>query len=274
MRRLYLILMLILLVACDADSAKRIIAQPSPTVNPPAEIVPTNPVSPPVPVSDADWEQLESGIEYRQFGSLPDLVHVVRIDPAQFRVRVLYDVNDAGRVSEWANAANTVAVVNGGYFDPQGRATALTIFDGVIYGTSYDGFGGMFSVDLNGTVQLRSLREQPYDSSEEFAQALQSSPMLVLHGAAVDQPNDDGDVARRSVIALDTSGRILLIASNWQTFTLTQLAQWLVDQPLDIDNALNLDGGSSTGLVVKTEQKSFTVDSFVRVPQVIFIQRN
>ncbi len=222
---------------------------------------------------DNQWQSLEPGLELREISYDITNVQVLRIDPAYFRLRVGYDVASPGRVSEWAAALKSVAVINGGYFDPQGRATALTIFDGVVNGTSYDGFGGMLAVDSADTWSLRSLREQPYDSNEVLNQALQSAPMLVVHGAAIEQPNDDGDKARRSVIALDRRGRLLIIVCSWPSFTLTELSQWLVKQDLAIDAALNLDGGSSTGLVVSSESRAFKLDSLVRVPQVLLVER-
>lgn len=222
---------------------------------------------------DNQWQTLEPGLELREIGYDITNVQILRVDPAYFRLRVGYDVASPGRVSEWAAALAPVAVINGGYFDPQGRATALTIFDGVVNGTSYDGFGGMLAVDSNNAWSLRSLREQPYDSTEVLNQALQSAPMLVVHGAAIEQPNDDGDRARRSVVAIDQAGRLLLIVCSWPSFTLTDLSQWLVKQDLAIDAALNLDGGSSTGLVVASEKRSFNLDSLVRVPQVLLVER-
>ena len=222
---------------------------------------------------DNQWQTLEPGLDFREIGYDITNVQILRVDPANFRLRIGYDVASPGRVSEWADALKPVAVINGGYFDPQGRATALTIFDGVVNGTSYDGFGGMLAVDSADTWSLRSLREQPYDSDEVLNQALQSAPMLVVHGSAIEQPNDDGDRARRSVVALDQAGRLLIIVCSWPSFTLTELSQWLVKQDLAIDAALNLDGGSSTGLVVASESRAFKLDSLVRVPQVLLVER-
>ena len=75
------------------------------------------------------------------------------------------------------------------------------------------------------------------------------------------------------MVAIDESGHLLLIACGWPAFTLSQLSRWLVDQQLGIVNALNLDGGSSTGLALNTAARSFVIDSLVRVPQVLVIER-
>jgi exopolysaccharide biosynthesis protein len=271
------------LAGCSLGSGDRVVVSPG---APPAEAevsVPTvaatdqgEPAAtqgvPAPPAQDGAWQALEEGMEFREIGVSLTNVQIVRVDPALRRVRVAYDVASPGRVGEWAAALKPLLVINGGYFNAQGRATALTIYDGVVAGDSYDGFGGMLAVDTAGALSLRSLRDQPYSPDEPLAQALQSAPMLVLGGAPVAQPNDDGERSRRSVVATDSAGRLLVIACSWPAFSLTELSQWLVDQDLDIVNALNLDGGSSTGLVLNTAERSFSIDSLVRVPQVLVVE--
>ena len=222
----------------------------------------------------AGWIQLEPGIEFRETQLTVSTMQILRFDPTFIQPRVAYDVAAPGRISEWQAALDTLAIVNGGYFDDQGRATALTIFDGVVRGASYEGFGGMFAVYSDGRVEVRSLSEQPYNEDEAIVQALQSAPMLVRNGAAVPQPNDDGQRARRSVVATDSAGRILVLVNGWPELSLSDLSTWLVAQPeLEIMQALNLDGGSSTGLAVDTAELQFSIDSLVRVPQVLMFER-
>ncbi len=272
MRRIIVwIVVCTLLAACSGDSVRRVVVSPQVTSAP--SIPEATQEQLPAP-SSAGWRTLMAGVEFQELKLDLASMQVLRIDPARLRVRVAYDDSAPGTISEWQQALQPVALINGGYFDKQGRATALTVFDGVSAGVSYEGFGGMLTVDAAGNLAIRSLKEQPYDSSETFAQALQSAPMLVLHGERVPQPNDDGDRARRSVIATDSSGHLLLLACGWPELTLSELSRWLVDQAeLDIVNALNLDGGSSTGLAVDTPELSFTVNSLVRVPQVLVIEQ-
>ena len=68
--------------------------------------------------------------------------------------------------------------------------------------------------------------------------------MLVLDG----NPAYSGrsPVSRRSVVALDRSGHVLLLATPLLGISLEDLAAWLAASDLDIVNALNLDGGGST----------------------------
>lgn len=275
MRRYWwLLIIVVTLSACSSKADQRVQVSPLPAQSAPVPTVPaTDPDRPTGVAADADWMAVSAGIEWREIDVGVSSVQIVRIDPAAVRIRVGYDRGAPGRVSEWAAALEPIVVINGGYFDDQGRATALTIFDGVVEGASYDGFGGMLAVDTAGSLSLRSLRDEPYDSSEPLAQALQSTPLLVQNGEPVAQPNDDGDRARRTVVALDGAGRLLIIVNGWPTWTLTELSRWLVQQDLDLTTALNLDGGSSTGLVLNTPDRQISIDSLVRVPQVLLVER-
>jgi hypothetical protein len=49
------------------------------------------------------------------------------------------------------------------------------------------------------------------------------------------------------------------------------LAVWLANSDLDIDTALNFDGGSSSGLAVWTPTGRWGVDSANKVPAVITV---
>src|SRR5262249_26440972 len=160
---------------------------------------------------------------------------------------------------------------NGGYFDGQDRATALVISDGQESGTSYNGFGGMLDVNTEGKVQLRSLIQQPYDVSENLAQATQSSPMLMLNGKRTEFTADE-KASPRSIVAIDKKGRLLFIASPGLAFTLNEMADLLAKSDLDLVTALNLDGGSSTGLYVDAGDQKVTIDSYVNLPLVIVVR--
>ena len=225
----------------------------------------------------AGWQQIDSAMELRSarftINGQSGYLTMVRLDPASYTIRVKYDVANAGSLREWYEAIKPLAIINGGYFDQQGKATALVIFDGIRTGESYEGFGGMVVINAQGQFELRSLRQQPFDPNEILQQAMQSAPMLIQPGGVVSDLEADNDRSRRSVIARDIHGRILLIVSDTNTFTLPELANVLKNSDLELDAALNLDGGSSTGLYVKTDQANVQVDSFDKLPLVLVVQR-
>ena len=223
-----------------------------------------------------DWQSVDAGMDLRTMrlaaGNSTGFITVVRLDPKAYKISVKYDVDNPGRVREWFDALRPLAVINGGYFDENGRPTALVIFDGIRRGESYTGFGGMIVINSQGEFELRSLRQQPFDPNEELQQAMQSSPMLIQPGGVVSDFEADQDRSRRTVIARDTQGRILLIASYTLTFTLSEFAQALKDSDLELDAALNMDGGRSMGLFVRTEGASVALDSVEKVPLVLVVE--
>jgi exopolysaccharide biosynthesis protein len=226
-------------------------------------------------VNDTGWQQADTALEFRhvrlRIGTQSGDLAILRLDPSAYRIRVAYDIFNPGRISEWADAVKPVALINGGYFDEEKRATALVIFDGTVRGSSYVGFGGMVVVNAEGEFELRSLSQQPYDPEEHLLQALQSSPMLIQPGGVLAEIDADDARSRRTVIARDTSGRILLIACGWHAFSLNELALLLKDSDLELDAALNLDGGRSTGMYLQTPTIQFMMDSFDSVPMVLVV---
>jgi uncharacterized protein YigE (DUF2233 family) len=201
-----------------------------------------------------------------------DIVTIVRFDLRYVKLSVGYRPNSPLLLSQWMQKERAAAIINGGYFDNQNHATALVVSNGRKYGTYYAGFGGMLSVDGQGSVSLRSLHEQPYDpDNEQITQATQSSPMLVSNGKAT-QFNADPASSRRSVVAMDKAGRLLLIVSSGEAFSLGELEDLLASSDLSIKSALNLDGGASSGLYVNSGPQNVQVDSITRLPLVIIVK--
>ena len=186
---------------------------------------------------------------------------MARIDPNYFRFEIHYEPAKPKSLQTWAYETGALVVVNGGYFRVENERyfpTGLFIVNGQTYGESFGDYAGMFTVDAN-MARLRWLRAEPY-YGEAYQFAMQSFPVLVKPGGALGFPAEmeDNMCARRTVLAQDRSGRFILFASAYSQFTLHQLSKYLVESDLDIDIALNLDGGPSTGLSI--------VDSGANVP--------
>jgi exopolysaccharide biosynthesis protein len=223
------------------------------------------------------WNRVAPGVEVRYEdwknpGGDNDTVTIVRFDLHEVKLNVGYQPQQPLMMSQWMQQEQATAIINGGYFDQADKATALVVSNGKAFGESYAGFGGMLSVDAQGRVSLRSLRQQPYDpDNEQLAQAVQSSPVLMLGGKRT-QFSADASQTRRSVVAMDKQGRLLFIASPGQVFSLDQLADQLAASDLSIDTALNLDGGASTGLYVNAGSPHVNIDSVTPLPIVIVVK--
>lgn len=255
---------------------------PSPTPSPSPTPYPTpRPTSTPEP-PDTGWQSLQPGVELREVtvrhvrvetGAVAERLTIVRLDPASVHWRVHYDPTAPRPVSAWAERLQPLLVVNGGYFTPENETTGLLVSDGRVWGTPYAEFAGMFTVTADGQVSVRWLRDQPYDPNEPLMEALQSFPVVVKPGGVMGFPADadDGRPARRTVVAQDLEGRILIIVAPRGYLSLHELARFLAESDLELDVALNLDGGFSTGLWLQAGERSVEVDSLVPVPSVISV---
>lgn len=229
-------------------TAPFVVPPPTPEIS--AAAIP--PTSTPIP-PDTGWLTHQPGLEQRTItlfdatGQRRESVTILRLDPAYFTFDIGYRPGQPQTLPQWQAETGAQLVVNGGYFTEEQIATGLIIVDGVTSGWSYEGFGGMVVITAAG-LEVRSLVEQPYDATESIAAALQSFPLLVKPGGEPGFPEEDFRASRRTVIAQDTQGRLLFLVAPLGYFTLYQLSQWLSSSDLDIQIALNLDGGASTGL--------------------------
>ena len=264
-----LFLIMFLVAACGLDL--------SPTANGTPGTSPTSILTTPTPALNV-WNKGGPGVEVRYEdwkspGGAEDIVTIVRLDPHLINLSVGYQPTQPLLLSAWMQQEQATAIINGGYFDQNDNATGLVVSNGQTYGDSYDGFGGMLSVDAQGNINLRSLHEQPYDpNSEQLQQATQSSPMLVLPGGQRADFSANATGSRRSVVAMDKQGRLLFIVCPDLEFSLDELADQLVSSDLSIDVALNLDGGASTGLFVNSGSQQVAIDSMAKLPIVIIVK--
>ena len=249
---------------------------PTPTNTPTPTATPT-PIIPPTPTplpADTGWQSIQAGIEVRSLnvavGANTERVTVARLDPTAVIFRMLYAPGTPALVSAWAQQTGATLVVNAGYFTEQQVVTGLTISNRERFGTPFGDFAGMFAVTEAGDVSVRWLRTWPYDPTEPLREAVQCFPVLVKPGGVMGFPadGDDGRPARRTVIAQDYSGRILMLVAPRGFFSLHALATWLAESDLEVDIALNLDGGASSGLWMPNVAQ---IDALTAVPVVIAV---
>ncbi len=244
---------------------------PTPTLADP-DVLPT--ATPAGFETDTGWQTLAPGRDVRTLTLLSDQgliveeVSILRLDLATHELRVGYRPGDPQPLATWLADSGAIAVANGGYFTPDYFATGLIVVDGESFGLSYGNFAGMLAVSDTNT-ELVWLAEQASVASDPLRYGLQSFPMLIKPGGVVDFPDDGGEPSRRTVIAQDRQGRMLLMVANWGHFSLYELSQFLAKTDLDLDVAVNLDGGTSSGLI--TAETGIDVPGYVPVPAVILV---
>lgn len=225
-----------------------ITATPVPTVSDTVETIP-----------EAGWSLIQPGLErrvldiYNNQNQLVESLHIWRLDQSLFRLDVAYD-SSPKTLDTWQSETNAAIVINGGYYSIANETyfpDGLTIVNGQASGRSFNRSGGMLAIQ-DDRAELRWLVQEPYNPSEPLRAALQSFPVLVQPGGQLGYgaEKESHARARRTVIAQDRAGRILLMVAPQGHFTLHQLSLYLAQSDLNLDIAINLDGGGSTGILV------------------------
>jgi hypothetical protein len=212
----------------------------------------------PTPKPTGDWVQLQPGLEKRTIDFIKDgqhqeTIYLLRLEPDNFQFGVAYEPQGL-TLEAWQDQTGALLIINGGYYRQEGEIyfpNGLTIIDGIPMGSSFGDFGGMFAVSESGP-KLRWLAQQPFNPNEPIIAALQSFPILVKPGGELGFPveHDDNIATRRTAIAQDQLGRILFIVAPQGNLTLHQLSDFLTNAGLQIDIAINLDGGPSSGILL------------------------
>lgn len=207
------------------------------------------------------WRRLAEGLEYRQgwVNEKPEqLLHLVRFDPRRLQLRVLRAKGATKQTSqEFLKQSGALAVFNGGYFDPQDQPLGL-LFAGAHWvqpqAAGGSAFGGLFCLigDRPSLHQIYELPEEEYQrlrNAPDLQFMIQCGPRLLADGQSV--KGLEKTITRRTALAFDEEGRILLLASSpAYGLRFSQLQSYCRDQ-LKVKWALNLDGGSSTQCSIK-----------------------
>jgi exopolysaccharide biosynthesis protein len=233
------------------------------------------PLPPPTSTPNTGWQTIAPGLERRNYD--PDPLNPItrmvalRIDPTQYSFRTHYQPGQAHSTTEWAMALpQAVAFVNANFFDQADEVLGLLVTDGVVYGHSYMDRGGTFLVQ-NGQPRIRANQREPYQG-EPLEQAVQAFPMLVLDSLAAFTDTIQDRSTRRTIVAQDSSGRIILLATPVLGLTLRDLSAYLPTTDMNIMTAFNLDGGRSTMMVINIDGTSETVvGSIDSVPAVLVV---
>ena len=182
------------------------------------------------------------------------VVELVRIRPPEAGFRVI-DQGSAGdqSLADAMRGAGALAGINGGYFHPDRQPLGLVVSNGVTVHSEERArlLSGVLLVFANGSIRLQRVDEPR--PKLILREALQAGPFLVDNGEPV-AGLDGKRTARRSVVATDGAGTWAILTIDHAT--LAEAAALLAMPGVlggdrKIERALNLDGGSSTGLWVK-----------------------
>jgi uncharacterized protein YigE (DUF2233 family) len=199
---------------------------------------------------------------------------LITFHPNEFTIRVVS--NDEGRygsVGDVAAAINTVAGVNGGYFQPDSTPVGLLISDNRIIHQFETAklLSGVFFV-RDGKPGL--VRSQRFAKIKNASQAIQCGPFLVEEGRPVTGLNN-GRSAPRTCVFMSSSA--LWGFGICRSVTLAEMGQILSMRDLlghaSLISALNLDGGSSTQFWARSGEDVVSSSGLAVVANYLLLQR-
>lgn len=194
------------------------------------------------------------------------LVTLVRIDMHRHRLTLVTAASEDGvfrPVPEWARRANLVAGINAALFEPDGRATALYVEDGVERSPDDGRFGGLLAfdpVDAGDPPFVLAGRDCPGTDLAALRARYRSvvANYRLLGCAAEPIAWLDEDRFSSAAFGVDREGRLVLVHST-TPYRMTDLARTLADPALGLVAVHYVEGGPKATVHVETDEGPLTL---------------
>lgn len=212
------------------------------------------------------WQKLETGLFYQKTEVVsagnPVVIHAIKVDPENFTVRPIFN-KQVQFAKTHAEQQNALLAINANFFDPQGQALGLVKQNNVVLNPKKD--VSWWSVLCIHKSTAKIIHQAKYTEAQ-CEHAVEAGPRLVVDGTI---PALKDENSYKTAVGINTSGDIIMIATA-DPIPIKELAQ-IFTQPeskngFDCPNVLNLDGGSSTQMYVKTNSFELNVPSLIKFP--------
>lgn len=224
------------------------------------------------------WRTISAGVAYTRISFLSGFhtgyLHAFKIDlqKNQLKLAIAEDQrNKIATVTDLATTTDGIIATNGGFFSQELKPLGLRVSDfkqrTPLKPTPW---WGVFYIKNNRPyiTGFRGFRMSP-----DIQFAIQSGPRLVID-AKVPISLKPG-VDSRTALGITSKGEVMLVVTDRLNLTTTQLAKLMRAPPieggLDCRYALNLDGGTSSQLYVKTDDFSLKVPGLSAVTDAIIV---
>jgi len=219
----------------------------------------------------ATWQSLSPGLEWRKIqikdaGFLQSDVEVVvlRLDPNRLHV----ETGKAQTAEEWRQSTKSIAAINGGFFDENNHSLGLRQSAGKELSHLRHANWGVFYIK-EGKAHILHTRDFSKADPKSITEAIQCGPRLVVDGHPTDLKDQWG---RRTGIGITAQGKVLLAVCNSELSLRQWAIFWAAKDGLHCQQALNLDGGGSTQLSLKSGNNAIQIDGNWPIPDAVVVR--
>lgn len=211
----------------------------------------------------ADFRVLKPGLEVGevgvQSGVFASELAVLRLDPSLWTISVYSSVEPVTAM-EACKYSGSFAAINANFFGKDLRPLGLIISQSKMLHPIQLGGKTLTGIFLKEGTEYKIIFRDEFIVSNSIKDGIQSGPRLIMNGRVT--PIQKDSPTRRSAIAIDRKGKILLLASKdrFPGLTLIELQKTMLAKELDIKDALNLDGGGSSQLYIDAKEANFKLN--------------
>jgi Phosphodiester glycosidase len=209
-----------------------------------------------------------AAFEVRPEAADPFSGHAFKVDlnVADFHLVAAGGPSARRTVEEIAASYPAVVAVNASFFDQEGRAMGLAVDEGRLIASRKRQSWGALVVD---STKARIMLGADIDAHLTYRLIVQGIPRLVVGGRV---QGLKPQLAERTAVCAEGSVVIIVVSRKAET---TAFARFLADPPdkggLGCMDALNLDGGPSTQLVVKLPALTLSLPGGWGVPNALVV---
>lgn len=220
-----------------------------------------------------DWHEVAPGIDYLDVSNVSlspwSHIHAFRISlrKNRFSLVTARDLQEEyASVDEYGEFSKALIAINGGFFGNDFQPLGLRIRDKKqLSPFKQISWWGVFYIK-GGHAYLAPARQFSRSNAIDFA--IQSGPRLLVNGRI---PPLKAGRDERTALGITQDGRIIIIVTEHNALSTTELAQLMKAPPLNCLNALNLDGGNSSQLYAKLNSFTVNVHGFSNVSDAVIV---
>lgn len=212
------------------------------------------------------WQNLHPGLSYKKLISSYKnhnvSLHVLKVNPQKLTLKPILSQTPQS-VKTLAQNQKALAMLNANFFDTNHKTLGLVVQNKkTLHAFKKISWWSVFCIK-NQTAQI--IHSSDYQSGQ-CDQAIQAGPRLIVNGKISELKEH---VSLKSAVGINNQNEVFLIATE-NRVPITEFAK-ILKKPVEkgglaLNQALNLDGGPSTQMYIKTENFSLNLAHFVAVP--------